>query len=88
LSGRQQFSSHESAAVAQSNRKPSAMVVQSRRNFMDLPIGLNLLKWVEYHKKVFVEFPTMKSQQMMISREGKVNQNLTESSMKTSISKA
>jgi hypothetical protein len=63
----QQFSSHESAAGA-----------QSRGNQEALPFGPSLhrngKKPPEYHKKFFGAFLSTKSQQTMIMKEGKVNQ--------------
>jgi hypothetical protein len=74
LSGNQQFSSHESAAVACSTHKhhESAMAVPSRRNLRLCQSALVLRsgkKLPGHLQKFFHVFFSMKSQQMMANKE-------------------
>jgi hypothetical protein len=80
LSRYQQFCSHESAAVALPVCKRHSGINQGnliqKKNFEALTIGLSQprsRKMLEYRKKFFGAFFSMKSH-LMISEEGKANQ--------------
>jgi hypothetical protein len=67
-----QFTRISSGNPLPNSKNESAEVVQSRRSHEALLRGDKKLP--EHHKKLFGTFLSMKSQQMMISKEGKANQ--------------